>query len=410
MDKRRGIDMTLIAESTVLDDAKLNEDISEVSEIATATAQNFWFKESGTDAGAHISELKQTDFETNPSGGNLLANSNGIAVRDGLDELAVFGMNGARIGQSTSGNALIESNKIALRNGSTEYFYVQGGSGTVVFSKILGASLTKATYLRGEIKTGRTIDVLEEAVLHYTFNGTAKTRTFTSFPVSVSDTEFFQLEIGYDPSSIGYIITGNNTNDIIVLQDMVITYTTDDIVPEMVAGAFSDETYTTAMRVGNGTSSSAKSNAFGLDWDGTAHFNGDVFAFCNSDSSGGISLGEFKHLGTLYYYYRGSQATSEDEVTITGYRCGRVVQLFITVALSTNVGAGADIVSGLSLANTAIPAPMAPVGGVMYYGNHTLIAQLYKDTVWKLTVRNVATTSIPTLGQPTISITYLTNE
>lgn len=42
--------------------------------------------------------------------------------------------------------------------------------------------------------------------------------------------------------------------------------------------------------VGNGTSSSARSNAYALDWDGTGHFAGDVYVGCNNDSTGGTKL------------------------------------------------------------------------------------------------------------------------
>lgn len=70
-------------------------------QIANDTAQYFWFTSSGSDTGAHISEKTQAQFVANPSGGNLLARSNGIAVRDGLTELATFGTN-TRIGLQTS--------------------------------------------------------------------------------------------------------------------------------------------------------------------------------------------------------------------------------------------------------------------------------------------------------------------
>lgn len=67
--------------------------------IAGNTAQYFWHTESGTDTGAHITEIPQKDFEADPqnSGGNLLLRSNGIAIRDGLVELAMFAANLMRI-------------------------------------------------------------------------------------------------------------------------------------------------------------------------------------------------------------------------------------------------------------------------------------------------------------------------
>lgn len=69
-------------------------------QIAEDTNQHFWTTETGTDTGAHITEKTQDDFLADPQngGGNLLARSNGIAVRDGLQELATFGATGAQIG------------------------------------------------------------------------------------------------------------------------------------------------------------------------------------------------------------------------------------------------------------------------------------------------------------------------
>lgn len=45
-----------------------------------------------------------------------------------------------------------------------------------------------------------------------------------------------------------------------------------------------------AVIVGNGTDDNARSNAYALDWDGTAHFGGDVYVNCASDSTSGEKL------------------------------------------------------------------------------------------------------------------------
>ncbi len=99
--------MKLTAEATVLNDDKLTSSINtaqttanDAKSIADNTNQYFWFTSSGTDTGAHISEKTQAQFIASPSGGNLLARSNGIAVRDGLTELATFSANGININQS----------------------------------------------------------------------------------------------------------------------------------------------------------------------------------------------------------------------------------------------------------------------------------------------------------------------
>lgn len=101
--------MKLTAESTVINDGKLNDDISEAKTIANNTAQYFWFTSEGTDTGAHISEIPRSEFEASASGGNLLARSNGIAVREGLTELAVFGADGARVGVADGAHSVMDA-------------------------------------------------------------------------------------------------------------------------------------------------------------------------------------------------------------------------------------------------------------------------------------------------------------
>ena len=84
-----------------------------VSEIAGNTAQHFWMTEEGTDTGAHITEVTQEEFLADPEngGGNLLARSNGIAVRDGLSELATFDADTVELGKNS------ESSEIKMCDG-----------------------------------------------------------------------------------------------------------------------------------------------------------------------------------------------------------------------------------------------------------------------------------------------------
>lgn len=100
--------------------------------IAGNTNQYFWHTEKGTDTGAHITEIPREDFLKSPStgGGNLLARSNGIAVRDGLDELATFGSNGISLGATSGNNSniLIDSSTMKIRKGSTVYGRIDGNT------------------------------------------------------------------------------------------------------------------------------------------------------------------------------------------------------------------------------------------------------------------------------------------
>lgn len=83
--------------------SSLPEEIKKISAVVQGnrivtdnTNQHFWFTGEGTDTGVHITEVEREVFLDNPAygGGNLLARSNGVAVRDGLTELASFRANG----------------------------------------------------------------------------------------------------------------------------------------------------------------------------------------------------------------------------------------------------------------------------------------------------------------------------
>lgn len=73
------------------------------AKIAGNTRQYFWFTEEGTDTGAHITEIPQAEFLDDPAngGGNLLARSNGIAIRNGLSELATFASDLVELGKNS---------------------------------------------------------------------------------------------------------------------------------------------------------------------------------------------------------------------------------------------------------------------------------------------------------------------
>lgn len=73
------------------------------SKIAGNTNQHFWFVETGSDTGAHITEVTQEEFLADPDngGGNLLARSNGIAMRNGLRELVIINADGMQVYSDT---------------------------------------------------------------------------------------------------------------------------------------------------------------------------------------------------------------------------------------------------------------------------------------------------------------------
>ena len=110
----------------------VNDTATDAKAIADNTNQYFWHTSTGSDTGAHITEKTQEAFLADPAngGGNLLARSNGIAVRDGLEELARFGADGAQMGKDESARLVITSDSLVAYNGdSVPFFYVDYDGG-----------------------------------------------------------------------------------------------------------------------------------------------------------------------------------------------------------------------------------------------------------------------------------------
>lgn len=82
---------------------QIQRDVQAVKTISDITNQYFWFAESGVSqdvgTGAHITQIPQDDFIADPEngGGNLLARSNGIALREGVHELTTLTQGGMEI-------------------------------------------------------------------------------------------------------------------------------------------------------------------------------------------------------------------------------------------------------------------------------------------------------------------------
>lgn len=230
--------MKLTAESTVINDDKLNTNIDnaqttadEAKQIADDTAQYFWFTSSGSDTGAHISEQTQAQFIANPSGGNLLARSNGIAVRDGLTELATFTGTDARIGDASGGNVYIDNNSIDIRDGTdvlatfgadgmqigedekkhigitSDTFNVYDDNGTVPFSVSTSGSSKSATTRRFTSISGTNGGYSEEITQIFLKGTITDNRVYFGVDDTAKPTDFSQYV--EDPTTTAKSVTVN---------------------------------------------------------------------------------------------------------------------------------------------------------------------------------------------------------
>jgi len=115
--------------------------------IADNTRQHFWYTEDGEDTGAHITEVDQDEFLAEPSmgGANILTRTTGVAIRDGLQELATFGTNGvslygqdgeliahygqtAQVGASDGFHIELDGTELGFYDGETKVAYISNNT------------------------------------------------------------------------------------------------------------------------------------------------------------------------------------------------------------------------------------------------------------------------------------------
>lgn len=91
------------------------------------TLQRFWVAEEGEDAGAHITEVTKEEFEADPQGGNLLARSDGIHIRDGLTEVASFEADGVQVGKSDAFHSIFDDTTLGFYDGDSKITSIENG-------------------------------------------------------------------------------------------------------------------------------------------------------------------------------------------------------------------------------------------------------------------------------------------
>lgn len=167
------------------------------AKIAGNTNQYFWHTQEGTDTGAHITEIPQEEFLTDPEhgGGNLLARSNGIAVRDGLDELATFGADGAQIGKDGESHMELDYHSLQMVDQEGDAYFdvrdLRDTSGRAQITETFVIQPLKLTYsfkYEATLLSLSTVVILDE-------NGTDVT---SDYPFSVYDfgirfTSYYQV-------------------------------------------------------------------------------------------------------------------------------------------------------------------------------------------------------------------------
>ena len=389
--------MGILAEDniTLTSQKPVNDKAEAAKETAEATAQYFWTEEN---VGAHITEVPQEEWSDPSSpnyhkGGNLLARSDGVSVRDGLRDVATYNADGIKM----------------YDEDSTEIFDVSVHSGDI--THVLRYGYESSYGYGGVINLGRSIDLFDSLTVTYHPSADptdVRTLDFYSLPISIalSDTDEYALYVTQTNAStldIDFYSKTNGAYGEMVCDNITIQYTTMQTTSEMDLGAHPDKTMTAPLRIGNGEYN-APSNAFAVDWAGNGLFAGnDIRIGCNADSSGGTSLIK----GESFNGYYLSQANVM--VVVDVYKVGRLVTLLCTCQRSYAVTVGANFFSG-QVPNVPRPA-MEYATGAGFYGSSVIGGFLsLGNDVPTLTVRNVAGATVNANAVVYCSITYVAEE
>lgn len=376
-----------------------SEKLEKVSKLAGDTAQYFWYTSTGTDTGAHITEVPQDEWSNSTSpnyhkGGNLLARSNGIAIRDGLNELATFSADGITMKDS-------EQNEI---------FDVSVRSGNI--THILRYGYASSDGYGGVINLGRTIDTFTS--ISVTYHPSADptditTLDFYSLPISIalSDTDLYAFYVTQTNSStldISFYSKDSDGFGELVCDNITIVYTTTQITSEMNLGAYPDDTLAAPLRIGNGAAGSI-SNAFAVDWAGNGLFAGnDIRYGCNADSSGGTSLIRGERFNG--YYLSDSTAF----VVIDVYKVGRLVNILCQCQRTYGIQVGSNFFTGVT---PRVPRPaMEYATGAGFYSQSVIggFVSINSNDEVAVTVRNVAGQTVSANATVYCTITYVAEE
>lgn len=371
---------------------QLTHSIATSRTIAGNTNQHFWFTSEGTDTGAHITEVDRETFLDDPAngGGNLLARSNGVAVRNGLTELATFA-----------------ADSIRMSDGTRVLYEVASSNGAVKFTRIYNQQECSET-----VRLGRTVDHWDSIVVNFTVDGTADSNTYDSLPIEdYSETSKIGVDITMTGDTLDIFVGEGNglaETEGLLVKNIVFNFQTTQQTIESTIGAYADKTLSGPFRIGNGTSTSDEENAFFVDWSGDGHFAGDVYANSESDSSGGLCLSRVDLVGGYGYEDSGGDYS----ITLEAYKVGHLVTLELEGYDFRSIASGENVFN-VNVTSSGIPKPASSwANGIGYYGNHAIVLALYynsqNDTL-NFIARNAGSTAV-TATELHGSITYITEE
>ena len=334
--------------------------------------------EAAKTATTYITHIDNNGIRVHPSStqnNSVVINANGMEVFKGgtgsANSVAFYG-DSARIGKESGSHLTLASDSMSMSDGNKDLFNLIQKTMYICWThNYKGRQFTNSTDRHIDSwDTNTSISTWNSITVNYKLNNTSKTKKITSISNGVLVNDEIYVHFNYS----GTIITltygrGSSaaSSAVIKLESAVVDYVTDEKLSQLHTGTYPNTTVSGPLRVGNGTSDSERKNSLLVDWSGSGKFGGDVLAFCNSDSSGGMSLTKTEENLEIC-----TQSNSKGAVTIDSYRVGRMVVLRIHMKLAGTTAAGQRI-NTISLAGKHLPKPLGNVAiSASYYGTHAI--------------------------------------
>ena len=360
---------------------------------ALKVKQYFWHD----NAGAHVTEMEQGSFIRNPAGGNVLLESRGLHVRDGLDDIANFlsdeismkNSDGVTIFELTS-----ESSQAGLE-------VTQADPGTLRFPPEM--PFTVNGYWT-DSSDHEFWNVTVTAPGTYTINhGGVVVYTVTNgiHSVEVEGTGHSLRSIVYTTHTpLPYLTFGTRDGDPGAFSGTV----GDGLIakdPGLVCGRYNSERYyPVAFAVGVGTGSRNRKNALEVKSDGEVKANlitaGEIDAQRGEFTELEIDGDELKtHWGSANI-----SVTSGTLVDAQLYVSGKLRMLKITAKNSGTTAAGGNIFE--ATLNKSRPPVYITSGS--YYGQYAIGGSL--GTNGQIIIRNATGQSLGSMGSNSVTVTF----
>ena len=323
-------------------------------QIAGNTDQYFWVTETGTDTGAHITEIPREEFLADPDngGGNLLARSNGIAMREGMKELGQLSANGLNINSYDSNDNPVEIAHLGYGVG-------QSPTGTAKAPYYtLGTRSANSTVGNYSLASGYSVTAsgFASAAIGWGCEATGE--------AAFSAGEDAKAQ-GDHSIALGYMVTAVEDNQVVI-------------------GRLNQNVSGKALVIGNGDEfGEGASNALTVDWGGKVWHSGDGIY--------NLSVDDFSTMDTAVF----------QSARVCVY--GRMCQLFLELKTTSAVSAGHDIFTATLEDTNYIPAMYTT--GVGYYGEHAIVGRINANG--EIIVRNASASAVTLTNKVSLSFTYI---